>query len=57
MHTSTTFFRRLLPALLLASLALASCGEDCKEDDPKPSSSKSKQQDRCPTPPAPSGNS
>ncbi|MDB5269310.1 MAG: hypothetical protein JWP58_2350 [Hymenobacter sp.] len=34
MHTAT-FFRRLLPALLLTSLALASC-ERCKDHDPRP---------------------
>ena len=34
MHTAT-FFRRLLPALLLTSLALASCERD-KDHDPRP---------------------
>ncbi|HEX8506363.1 MAG TPA: hypothetical protein VF630_13425 [Hymenobacter sp.] len=59
MRTSTKFLRRLLPALLLGSLGLASCGEDCKEDDPQPRKEQ-KQQDRCPStppPPARSGNS
>lgn len=52
MHTAT-FFRRLLPALLLTSLALASC-ERCKDRDPRP---KSKKCDNYPTPtPPPSGN-
>lgn len=39
MHPSATFLRRLLPALLLAGLTLASCGlrKDC---DPKPKNNK-----------------
>lgn len=34
MNSMPTFFRRLLPVLLLSSLALASCGR--KECDPRP---------------------
>ncbi|GAB3844487.1 hypothetical protein GCM10028822_01820 [Hymenobacter terrigena] len=34
MYTAT-FFRRLLPIMLLTSLALASC-EHCKDHDPRP---------------------
>ena len=54
MHTAT-FFRRLLPALLLTSLALASC-EGCKDHDPRP---KGKCGSKAPTSstPAPGGNS
>ena len=52
MHTAT-FFRRLLPALLLTSLALASC-ERCKDHDPRP---KGKCGSQAPTPSKPSGNS
>ena len=32
---TATFFRRLLPVVLLGSLALASC-EGCKDHDPRP---------------------
>ena len=39
MRPNTTLFRRLLPALLLASLALASC-ERCKDNDPRPRGNK-----------------
>lgn len=49
---TATFFRRLLPVVLLGSLALASC-EGCKDHDPRP-------KDKCGShsipPPAPAGN-
>ena len=49
---TATFFRRLLPALLLTSLALASC-EGCKDRDPRP---KGKCGSHTTPPPAPGGN-
>lgn len=52
MHT-ITFSRLLLPALLLASLALASC-ERCKDHDPRP---KGKCGSQAPAPSKPSSNS
>ncbi len=58
MKKPATFPRRLLPALLLAGLALASC-EQCKDRDPKPKSRNQSQnpsqgQHQCPNtqPPA-----
>lgn len=38
MHFTTTLSRRLLPALLLTGLALASCGR--KDCDPRPKNKK-----------------
>lgn len=53
MHLMPTFFRRLLPVMLLASCALASCGQR-KDCDPRP-------KNRCGTPTSaatkPGGNS
>ena len=52
-----TFFRRLVPALLLASLALASCGQ-CKDRDPRPRNSNKCGNGPTATPPTmPTGNS
>lgn len=49
---TATFFRRLLPVVLLGSLALVSC-ERCKDHDPRP-------KDKCGShttpPPVPAGN-
>lgn len=53
MRAPTTPFRRLLPALLLVSLTLASC-ERCKDHDPRP---KGKCGSHTPTPSKPTGNS
>ena len=52
MRTPVTILRRLLPALLLMSLALASC-ERHKEHDPRP---KSKCGSSNPAPPNPGSN-
>lgn len=49
---TATFFRLLLPALLLTSLALASC-ERCKDHDPRP---KGQCGSHTTPPPAPGGN-
>ena len=51
MTTSATFLRRLLPALLLAGLALTSC-EHRKDCDPKP---RGKCGTQAPEPTKPSG--
>ena len=50
---TATFFRRLLPVVLLTSLALASC-EHCKDRDPRP---KGKCGTQAPATPTPGGNS
>ena len=50
---TATFFRRLLPAVLLTSLALASC-EGCKDRDPRP---RNKCGSQAPAPSRPNGNS
>jgi hypothetical protein len=52
MHAPVLIFRRLLPALLLGSLALASC-EHRKDHDPRPNG---KCGSHTTPPPAPSGN-
>ncbi|MBH8558849.1 hypothetical protein [Hymenobacter negativus] len=55
MHTAT-FFRRLLPAMLLTSLALASC--ECRKDhDPRPNKGKCGSTAPSTTTPPPGGNS
>ena len=50
---TATFFRRLLPVVLLTSLALASC-ERGKDHDPRP---RNKCGSQVPAPPTPNGNS
>ena len=52
---TATFFRRLLPAVLLGSLALASCEHD-KDHDPHPRGKCNKTVPTTTTPPA-GGNS
>ncbi|MEL5994247.1 hypothetical protein [Hymenobacter segetis] len=54
MHTAT-FFRRLLPVMLLTSLVLASCG-GCKDRDPRPKGKCGSTAPTTTTPP-PGGNS
>ncbi|MET4073772.1 hypothetical protein [Hymenobacter sp. UYCo722] len=53
---TATFFRRLLPVVLLTSLALASC-ERCKEHDPRPRGNCGSKMPTTTTPPASGGNS
>ncbi|GAB2867206.1 hypothetical protein [Hymenobacter ruber] len=55
MHTAT-FFRRLLPVMLLTSLALASC-EGCKDRDPRPNKGKCGSTAPTSTTPPPGGHS
>ena len=52
---TATFFRRLLPVVLLGSLALASC-EGCKDHDPRPRGKCNKTAPTSTTPPS-GGNS